>query len=60
MNTEGNVIVFGSFALIVAVFAGGFFVTQPWSGIMIGAAIIAGIAWMIFMLWLASAMNSDI
>lgn len=60
MNWQGNVIVFGSFGIVAALFVGGFFVPHPFGAIMIGAGIIGAVVWLITMFNLMVAMNSDI
>lgn len=60
MNWQGNVIVFGSFGVILALFVCGFFVPHPFGTIMIGVGVVGAVAWLVFAFRFMAAMNSDI
>lgn len=61
MNTQGLLIVFGSVALIVVAIVLGFAMTPaPWAKALLAIGIVAGLAWVCFAFYIASAMNTDI
>lgn len=62
MEPRFYVVIFGSLALALGIFIGGFYVPSPWAPIMItiGAVSCIAIAWVIAAFYLANAMNTDI
>lgn len=60
MEPRALIVIFGSLALLVSIFVGGFWAPGIWKPIMIGVGGAGGIAWLGFALWLGNAMNSDV
>lgn len=60
METSALVIIFGSLLALIALIVGGAIVGGPWGHGALALGIIGMIAWIIFGIWLASAMNTDI
>ncbi len=60
MEPRFRIVVFGSLAAVLGIFIGGFYVPSPWAPIMITAGAVGGIAWVLFFVWFAIQMNSDI
>jgi hypothetical protein len=60
METQGLIIVFGSLLAAIILIVAGAFLGGPWGHAALALGIIGVIAWVIFALWLARALNSDI
>ena len=61
MNAQGQMLVWGSLALAVIAIVLGYTMTPaPWAKALLAIGIVAGLAWICFIVWLANAMNTDI
>ncbi len=61
MNAQGNIIVFGSLALmVIMIVVGVAFRSTPWGGGIMALGFLGLAAWVCFAIWLGIQMNTDI
>jgi hypothetical protein len=60
METKGLVLIFGSLALLVMSIIAGAVISGPVGHGLLAVGILGMMAWLIFVFYIASAMNTDI